>query len=128
MQTFVRAVAVAVVLSVAFVAGAAAAESGPARVYSDFARDGVLSCGHPEADLRAVLSDASIYQYGDPVTLNRLKLAIRRQLEEGSCPGIGKEESGGLTGGWMVLVGSVLLMLTLGSGGWAARRAYQARR
>jgi hypothetical protein len=127
MQTLVRAVAVAVVLSAAFVAGAAAAESGPARVYSDFARDGVLSCGHPEADLRAVLNDASIYQYGDPVTLNRLKLAIRRQLEEGGCPGIGNEESRGLTDGWMV-VGSVLLLLTLGSGGWAARRAYQARR
>lgn len=128
MQTLVRAVAVAVVLSVAFVAGAAAAESGPARVYSDFARDGVLSCGHSEADLRAVLNDASIYEYGDPVTLNRLKLVIRRQLEEGGCPGIANEEPGGLTAGWMVLVGSVLLLLTLGSGGWAARRAYQARR
>jgi hypothetical protein len=128
MQTLVRAAAVAVALWVVLVAGAAAAESGPARVYSDFAQDGTLECGHSEADLRAVLNDASIYQYGDPVTLNRLKLEIRRQLEEGSCPGIGSEESGGLTGGLLLLVGSVLLLLTLGSGGWAARRAYQARR
>jgi hypothetical protein len=126
MQKLVSAVA-SVVGSVALVAGAAAAESGPARVYSDFARDGVLSCGHPEADLRAVLNDASIYQYGDPVTLSRLKLAIRRQLAEGECPGTATEGSG-LTGGWMVLAGSVLLLLTLGSGGWAARRAFQARR
>jgi hypothetical protein len=128
MQKLVRATAVAVVLSVALVAGAAAVESGPARVYSDFASDGVLECGHSEGDLRAVLNDASIYQYGDPVTLNRLKLAIRRQLE-GGCPGIAQEGSGGgLTNGWMVLVGAVLLLLTLGSGGWAARRAFQARR
>jgi hypothetical protein len=126
MQKLVRATAVAVVLSVALVTGAAAAQSGPARIYSDFARDGVLKCGHSEADLRAVLSDASIYQYGDPVTLNRLKLAIRRQLEVG-CPGMASEKSG-LTGGWMVVGGSVLLLLTLGSGGWAARRAFQARR
>lgn len=129
MQKLVRAATVAAVLAVTFVAGAAAAESGPARVYSDFARDGVLKCGdHSEADLRAVLNDASIYQYGDPVALNRLKLAIRRQLE-GGCPGFAEERSGGgLTNGWMVLVGGVLLLLTLGSGGWAARRAFQARR
>ena len=126
MRSSARAVVVFVALALALVGGAAAAESGPARVYSDFARDGVLKCGHSKADLQAVLNDASIYQYGDPVTLNRLKLAIRRQLARG-CPGF-TDEGSDLTEGRMVLVGSVLLLLTLGSGGWAARRAFQARR
>jgi hypothetical protein len=126
MQRLVRALAVAAVLALALAAGAVAVQSGPARVYSDFAQDGVLECGHPKADLRAVLDDATIYQYGDPVTLSRLKLAIRRQLAVG-CPGA-TSESSGLTGGWMVLIGAVLLLLVLGSGGWAARRAFQGRR
>jgi hypothetical protein len=99
------------------------AKAGPADVYSDFARDGKLSCTHPEADLRAVLDDASIYQYGDPVTLARLKLAIRRQLARG-CPGIEGENST-FTEARMVLVGSALLLVTLGTGGWAARRAFR---
>jgi hypothetical protein len=126
MRRHVRAHVLTLVVALAVVASAGAAESGPARVYSDFARDGVLSCGHPTSDLRAVLNDPSIYQYGDPVTLNRLKLAIRRQLARG-CPGITGEESV-LTEGRMVLVGSLLLLVTLGTGGWAARRAFLPRR
>lgn len=126
MRISVRALVVVVALAVALGGGTAAAESGPARVYSDFARDGTLRCGHSKADLQAVLNDASIYQYGDPVTLHRLKLAIRRQLARG-CPGI-TDDGPSLTEGRMVLVGSALLLLTLGSGGWAARRAFQARR
>jgi hypothetical protein len=125
MRRLARAAIISVGLWVAFV-GAAAAQSGPGRIYSDFARDGVLECGYSKAELRAVLNDASLYQYGDPVRLNRLKLAIRRQLA-GGCPGTAGESSGG-TQGWMVVIGGVLLLLTLGSGGWAARRAFQARR
>jgi hypothetical protein len=52
-------------------------------VYNDFAQDGKLSCNHSRADLRAVLRSGSINQYGDPYTLARLKLAIRRQLAGG---------------------------------------------
>jgi hypothetical protein len=116
--------ALVALLALSLLAGsAAAAKSGPAEVYSDFARDGTLSCTHSETDLRAVLDDASIYQYGDPVTLARLKLAVRRQLARG-CPGIGGEDSG-FTEGRMVLVGSALLLVTLGTGGWAARRAFR---
>jgi hypothetical protein len=122
----VRAAIVAFVTAVAVVGSVGAADSGPGRIYSDFARDGVLSCGHPTRDLRAVLNDPSIYQYGDPVTLNRLKLAIRRQLARG-CPGISGEESA-ITEGRMVLVGSILLLVTLGTGGWAARRVLLTRR
>lgn len=126
MRKQARTTLVAVVAFLALIASAGAESSGPAQIYSDFARDGVLSCGHSEADLRSVLDDASINQYGDPVTLSRLKLAIRRQLA-GGCPG-SADEGSGLTGGWMVLIGSALLLLTLGSGGWAARRAFHARR
>ena len=56
---------------------------GPGDVYNDFAQDGKLSCNHSRADLRAVLRSGSINQYGDPYTLARLKLAIRRQLAGG---------------------------------------------
>jgi hypothetical protein len=116
-----RGALVALITLFLLAAGGTAAQAGPADVYSDFARDGALSCTHSEADLRAVLDDASIYQYCDPVTLGRLKLAIRRQLARG-CPGIEGEDSG-FTEGHMVLVGSALLLVTLGTGGWAARRA-----
>ncbi len=126
MRKRAETVLVAAALALAGAGTAMAAESGPARVYRDFARDGVLSCRHSTADLRAVLNDASIYQYGDPVTLNRLKLAIRRQLARG-CPGITGEESR-FTKGRMMVVGSVLLLVTVGTGGWAARRAFLARR
>jgi hypothetical protein len=125
MPTPARA-ALVLLVALAFLALAGtSAQAGPADVYSDFARDGKLSCTHSESDLRAVLDDASIYQYGDPVTLQRLKLAIRRQLARG-CPGIEGEDST-FTEGHMVLVGSALLLVTLGTGGWAARRALRRR-
>jgi hypothetical protein len=126
MRGRVKAHALTVILALTVATGARAIEAGPARIYSDFARDGVLSCGHSEADLRAVLNDASIYQYGDPITLNGLKLAIRKQLANG-CPGVAGEESV-LKEGRMVLVGSALLLVTLGTGGWAVRRAFLGRK
>jgi hypothetical protein len=144
-------------------------------VYRDFAEDGSLSCRHSRAALKGVLTDASIYQYGDPFTFLGLKLAVRKQLA-GSCrpaePAAAEDESPvGGTGtpgdsdepgadgakppsaeaegrpptaerpqeeeeqaplevpssgedGRMTLLGVVLLLLTLGSGGWAARRAF----
>jgi hypothetical protein len=146
----------------------------PAAVYSDFAADGVLTCGHPRSALKAVLNDASIYQYGDPLTFIGLKLAIRDRLAGGcrrrservlsffAAPQSGdsrstttespssakssrrKTTSGGgarsgkaaappLTAGAatdgrrdgrMVLLGVGLLLVVLGAGGWAARRAF----
>lgn len=173
---------------VSLVAGLAAlvcAESAfadsPAAVYSDFAEDQVLSCGHSRSVLKRTLNDASLHQYGDPLTFTRLKLAIRKQLA-GSCrrnvrttavagstegrggrnesdpqaqgsskapprsdkrrPVDGKpaprridEAVAADTSGnspnaqdWrMLLLGVVLLLITLGSGGWAARRAFTSR-
>jgi hypothetical protein len=125
MHRLAKATAVMLGLWVA-IAGTAAAQSGPGRIYNDFARDGVLKCRYSKPELRAVLNDASLYQYGDPVRLNRLKLAIQRQLG-GACASI-VDDSSGVTQGWIVVIGSVLLLLTLGSGGWAARRALQTRR
>jgi hypothetical protein len=55
----------------------------PATVYSDYASDGKLSCGHSRSALTGVLNDASLYQYGDPLTFLQLKLEIRRQLAGG---------------------------------------------
>jgi hypothetical protein len=164
----------AVVLTVLCAPAAASADSHtPAAVYSDFAEDGVLSCGHSRSALKHVLSDATLHQYGDPLTLIGLKLAVREQLAAGCrrkkralavfAPG-GSVGSAGSTeqdargetsrrnakenrrsgerpvanarpeaagtapvdvrqDGRMVLLGIVLLLVTLASGGWAARRA-----
>jgi hypothetical protein len=167
----------AVVVAALVAAGAAVAADNPPGVYSDYATDGVLSCGHSRAALRGVLNDASIQQYGDPLTILGLKLAIRKQLAGGcrrkeratlpigsaarssgttlpptqpqSDEGSRRQPSGarpapqkpplgsdgdaqagalGAAGdgrdGWMVLLGVGLLLVTLGSGGWAARRAF----
>ncbi len=175
MRKWVSALAVIVALCCA----APALADDPASVYSDFAADGVLSCGHSHSALNGVLNDASLYQYGDPLTLLQLKFVIRKQLA-GGCRGqagtslfLGSAEAGsaespaagtqsgappspkpkatrrakksgrsspvvpktqrasvGGTGedGRMVLLGVGLLLLTLASGGWAARRAFTDRR
>jgi hypothetical protein len=80
MRPFARALLLGAATAVAVGAPALA---DPAGVYSDYASDGQLSCDHSRGDLSAVLSDASINQYGDPLTLARLKLTIRRQLVAG---------------------------------------------
>jgi cobalamin biosynthesis Mg chelatase CobN len=77
----------AVVLAFACFTGVAYAD-GPGGVYNDFAQDGKLSCNHSRADLLAVLRSGSINQYGDPYTLARLKLAVRRQLAGGCRAGL----------------------------------------
>ena len=165
------------VLAAALIAAGPATADTPPEVYSDYAEDGVLSCGHSRAALKGVLNDASIHQYGDPYTVLGLKLAVRKQLAGGcrrqeravlpiapvgggddGTPGSGSTEAGAKESsrtdtnadpkgssssrdetvealaedeatsnqrdGWIVLLGVVLLLLTLGSGGWAARRAF----
>jgi hypothetical protein len=167
--------AVAVVATLGFT-GTALAET-PAQVYSDFAADGVLGCGHSRGALEGVLKDASLHQYGDPYTLLGLKLAVRKQLAGGcrrttqaaatsvsggdaaqepdpQAPAGGStpaperppataetdqgSESSAVGGevrgqpedsrdGRILLVGVLLLLLALASGGWAAKRAYTDR-
>src|SRR6266545_1307515 len=67
----------------ALVWAAPALADSPASVYSDYASDGKLSCGHSRSALTGVLNDAALYQYGDPLTFLQLKLEIRRQLAGG---------------------------------------------
>jgi hypothetical protein len=74
---------VAAVLAAGLVSAGTASADTPSDVYSDFAEDGALSCGHSRAALNGVLRDASIHQYGDPYTLLGLKLAVRKQLAGG---------------------------------------------
>jgi hypothetical protein len=69
------------VAALAFVPAGAAGNPVPA-LYNDFVSDGVLSC-HSKADLRAVLADATLQQYGDPSTMIGLKLAAHKQLAGG---------------------------------------------
>jgi hypothetical protein len=69
---------------------------GPGNVYNDFAADGKLSCNHSRADLGAVLRSGSLNQYGDPLTLARLKLAVRKQLA-GGCRSAQSTNSGNTT-------------------------------
>src|ERR671937_1208718 len=87
----VRTRLAAIVVAFACLTGVAYA-GGPGDVYNDFAADGKLSCNHSRSDLRAVLRSGSINQYGDPYTLARLKLAIRRQLA-GGCRAAGSRRS-----------------------------------
>jgi hypothetical protein len=97
--TRTRASLAAIVAACACVSAtdAAQAAGGPGAVYNDFAQDGRLSCNHSHADLEAVLRSGSINQYGDPLTLTSLKLAVRKQLA-GGCQNRGGSRRNG-TGG-----------------------------
>jgi hypothetical protein len=87
-------VSLAAVLAALVWAAPALADS-PASVYSDYASDGKLSCGHSRSALTGVLNDASLYQYGDPLTMLGLKLEIRRQLAGGCRASTGVGEASG---------------------------------
>jgi hypothetical protein len=66
---------------------ASALAANPAQIYNDYVRSHRLSCSYGKADLEALLRSGSINQYGDPLTLARLKLAARRHLA-GSCQNV----------------------------------------
>jgi hypothetical protein len=97
MHTRVSLVAIVAACACAWAVGAAQAGGGPGAVYNDFAQDGKLSCNHSRADLEAVLRSGSLNQYGDPLTLARLKLAVRKQLA-GGCRRTSRSRGNG-TGG-----------------------------
>ena len=63
---------------------ASALASSPAQIYNSYVQTGRLSCSYSRGDLEALLRSGSVNQYGDPLTLARLKLAARRHLA-GSC-------------------------------------------
>jgi hypothetical protein len=78
-------------------ASVAYAGGGPGAVYTDFAQDGKLSCNHSRSDLDAALRSGTLNQYGDPLTLARMKLAVRKQLVGGCRPRGSSRSAGGGT-------------------------------
>ena len=77
-----RRASLVVILAFGVTASTAYAAS-PGVVYSDFAQDGKLSCGYSRSDLEAALRSGTLNQYGDPMTLAGMKLAVRKQLAGG---------------------------------------------
>jgi hypothetical protein len=75
------------VIVAAGVWAASALAANPAQIYNAYVRSGHLSCSYGRGDLEALLRSGSINQYGDPLTLARLKLAARRHLA-GSCQNV----------------------------------------
>src|SRR6187551_2306676 len=81
-----RASLVVVVLALCVTASTSYA-GGPGAVYTDFVQDGKLSCNHSRSDLEAALRSGTLNQYGDPLMLARMKLAVRKQLAGGCKQG-----------------------------------------
>jgi hypothetical protein len=99
MRTRASLVVVLVIVAAVWVSGALAAD--PAQIYNDYVRNGHLKCSYSRGDLQRLLRSGSINQYGDPLTLARLKLAARKQLA-GSCRAAnqaGGRSTTGTTGG-----------------------------
>jgi hypothetical protein len=84
----------------------------PTDVYNDFAADGDLDGNYTQAELNAVLTDATLAQYGDSGVLDDLKKKIRGETVRSDFPFTGFELGLAVLGG-IVLVG----------GGIALRRA-----
>ena len=72
--------------------------ASPAQIYNDYVRSGRLRCSYGKADLEALLRSGSINQYGDPLTLAKLKLAARRHLA-GSCRNVSSSTTTTTAGG-----------------------------
>ena len=56
----------------------------PSDIYTDYVTHGKLKCGYSRGDLNALLKDATLAEYTDPLTLQGLRVAVRGQLA-GSC-------------------------------------------
>jgi hypothetical protein len=121
-----RASVVLVVLALCATASTAYA-GGPGAVYTDFARDGKLSCNHSRADLEAALRSGTLNQYGDPLTLGRMKLAVRKHLAGGCTQqGTTSTQGGSFLAGRGLVIG--LLAVAVALGGWLTKHALSARR
>jgi hypothetical protein len=101
-------------VALAAVTASAAQAGGPGAVYTDFAQDGKLSCGHSRADLEAALRSGTLNQYGDPLTLARMKLAVRKQLA-GGCKQ--RSASTAASGSGTRTTGTATTPTSTGSGG-----------
>jgi hypothetical protein len=86
-------------LLLAFLPEAAAkAPPRPIDVYADFESNGRLTKHYPSAVLRAIVNDASLNQYGDPLVMMRLRRAARLQLAGAPVVSASKPRPGQGTG------------------------------
>jgi hypothetical protein len=116
---------------------AAPAPADPSDVYSDFVNTGTLQCDHPKSDLEAVLNDAVLDQYGNPLVLARLKRLIRKDLANGcyaasSSAGTSTDAGSGGGGGGSLLGAPELLagvaIVAVAAVGYFGRRRLPGRR
>ena len=77
----------AVLAGLAFTQSALA--DSPAAVYSDFAEDGVLSCGHSRSALKGALNDASLYSTSTGIRSPSYRRSLRSEssLREAAAAG-----------------------------------------
>lgn len=109
----------------ALVSVSAAISASPREIYKDYADNGRLDRNYSDADLRAVLADAAIQGYGNPVVTPRLRTEVRKQISGVDVKAVGRSGSLPFTGVDLALVtagaGFLLLM------GWGFRRLGRAR-
>ncbi len=98
-----------VVSSVAFAAT-------PQDIYNDFVDNGKLDNTYSDADLRAYLNDATISQYADRATKDRLDTLVRQLVTRDTFP---------FTGFQLAL--AVLVAVALVGGGFVLRRTSRKR-
>jgi hypothetical protein len=140
-----RRVLVFTALVALLAAAAVPVQADPADVYTDFVNTGKLRCDHPRSDLEAVLNDAVLDQYGNPLVLAKLKRLIRKDLANGCFAsgsstassgtatsaaaaggGSGGGDGGSLIGAPEILAG--LAIVAVAAVGFFGRRRLPARR
>jgi hypothetical protein len=128
----------ALVVLVCALASEAHASGGPGAVYSEFVSTGKVSCNHSRADLVAVLHSGTLNQYGDPLTLARLKLAVRKLLAGGCSKQHPPRNASAISGDRVAHGGNdsflagrglvlILLVAAVALGGWLTKRALSGR-
>jgi hypothetical protein len=71
----------------------ATAAADPSDLYQEFIVTGAIACNHPKSDLKALIANAGLNQYGDPKVMMDLKLATQRALAAGCYRGGAAESS-----------------------------------
>lgn len=132
-----KRVSLALVVLACALASGAHASGGPGAVYSEFVSTGKVSCNQPRADLAAVLHSGTLNQYGDPLTLARLRLAVRKVLA-GGCSKQDPRNASAISGDRVANGGNdsflagrglvlILLVAAVALGGWLTKRGLSGR-
>jgi hypothetical protein len=135
------------VAAVALLVGSAALAASPRQIYADFADNGRLDAQYSQADLQAVLKNATLGGYEDAGTVGRMKTEIKRKAATGApaagAPAAGSPAAGAPAGtqdslratgsagalpftgfDLALIVGGALFLLVVGGG---LRRVARAR-